>query len=172
MPCVLTQNYSLDCNDSFGGVKELWFIEKANVTIAATAGITTTITKAVGKKFWKYELIHQTADVTESKAGSRENGTNMVTQTIKFPINKMSVSLRNELELLFQNLLVAVAVDNNGTPWIYGVDFGMKATQADAKTGIKLGDRNGYEITLVGEEKVFALKVDNTSYAALATVGA
>jgi hypothetical protein len=80
--------------------------------------------------------------------------------------------LRNELELLFQNLLVAVAVDNNGTPWIYGVDFGLKATQADAKTGIKLGDRNGYEVTLVGEEKVFALKVDNTSYAALATVGA
>lgn len=171
MACALTQGYTLDCLDSSGGVKELYFIEKANATVSVTSGVTTTITKAIGKKFWKYELIHQSAEVTETKTGNRENGTNMVTQTIKFPINKLSVSLRNELELLFQNVLLCVAVDNNGTPWLYGNDFGLTATQADAKTGVKLGDRNGYEITLVGEEKVFAVKVDATSFAALTTVG-
>jgi len=138
MACALTQGYSLDCNDSSGGVKELYFIEKANATVAVTAGITTGITKATGKRFWKYQLIHQTAEVTESKVGSRENGTNMVTQTIKFPINKMSVSLRNELELAFQNLLYCIWVDNNGTPWLAGLEFGLILTQLDAKTGVKL----------------------------------
>lgn len=171
MACALTQGYSLDCNDSFGGIKELYFAAKADITVAVTAGITTTITKATGKKFWKYQLIHQSAEVTESKVGSREMGTNPVTQTIKFPINKMSVSLRNELELVFQNTLLCVAVDNNGTPWLYGNDFGLTATQLDAKTGVKLGDRNGYEVTLVGEEKVLAVKVDSTSFAALETAG-
>jgi len=172
MACALTQNYSLDCNDSFGGVKELYFAAKADITVAVTSGITTTITKAVGKKFWKYELIHQTAEVSETKTPSRENGTSMVAQSIKFPINKMSVSLRNELENFCQATLLCVVVDNNGTPWLYGNDFGLTTTEVAGKTGVKLGDRNGYEITLVGEEKVLAVKVDATSFAALGTVGA
>lgn len=171
MACALTQGYSLDCNDSFGGVKELYFASKADITVAVTAGITTAITKATGKKFWKYQLVHQTAEITEVKTPKREEGTSLVVQTIKFPINKMSVSLRNELEILCQAVLVVVAVDNNGIPWLYGNEFGLTITESAGKTGVKLGDRNGYEITLVGEDKVLAVKVDSTSFAALETAG-
>ena len=57
MSCALTSGYSLDCKDSSGGITEVYFIEKANVSSVATAsGVVTALTKAAGKRFWKYEL--------------------------------------------------------------------------------------------------------------------
>lgn len=50
MPCALTQGYSLDCRDSLGGITEVYFIEKANITITApTSGSISAITKVAGK---------------------------------------------------------------------------------------------------------------------------
>jgi len=172
MSCALTQGYTLDCSDSYGGVKELHFIEFDNVvSITESAGVVTAITKATGKAFKKYQLIHQTADTEETATVSRENGTVEIKQSVKFPINKLSVSLRNELMLLIQNRLVCVAVDNNGTGWILGREFGLNVATVGAKSGIKLGERNGYEIALDGSEKVLAWKVDSSTISALQAVG-
>jgi hypothetical protein len=55
MACALTQGYTLDCSDSYGGVKELHLIEFDNVSsFTESAGVVTAITKATGKAFKKY----------------------------------------------------------------------------------------------------------------------
>ena len=117
MPCALTQGYNLDCRSSYGGVKEVYVIEFENVTATTVSagGVVTAITKASTKTFKKYNLILQTGEVTEDMTGNRENGTLSIAQTVKFPINKMTTSVRNELVLLAQNRLIFVIVDNNGT---------------------------------------------------------
>lgn len=171
MACALTQGYTLDCADSYGGIKEIYLASVDDVTVAITAGVTTTVTKATGKRFYKYALTHQTSEVTESKTTNRETGGSSVAQTIKIIINKLSVSVRNELELVGKNRLYVVAVDNNGTGWLYGYNTGLIMTVADAKSGVKLADRNGYEITFAGDVKELAVKVDSTSLAALETAG-
>ena len=52
MPCALTQNYSLDCKDSLGGITEVYFIAAADVTSTTEAsGVITALVKASGKKF-------------------------------------------------------------------------------------------------------------------------
>ncbi len=68
MPCSLTSGYALDCKDSAGGITEVYFIEKGNVSsIAANAsGVVTGITKASGKRFWKYELPKETGNFTHN----------------------------------------------------------------------------------------------------------
>ena len=172
MSCALTQDYALDCNDSFGGVKEIYLMEFENATaITLTAGVVTTLTKATGKLFRKYALVAHTAEGSEDYATTRANGTSEVTQSLKFPINKMSVAVRNELLLIGKNRLLAVVVDENGTPWLYGKDYGLTLTKVGAKTGVALADRNGYELEFECKEKELAPKVDSTIFAALQTAG-
>lgn len=171
MSCALTQGYNLDCRNSVGGVKEVHIIEFENVTVSVTAGVTTTVTKATGKAFFKYSLIKQTGSSDETLAGNEENGTVFVTQSVKFPTNKMQPSVRNEISLLAQNRLVIVVVDQNGTGWLFGLHNGMLLKTLKTQTGVKMGDRNGYEFDFEGFEPELAVKVDSVSLAALQTAG-
>jgi hypothetical protein len=172
MSCNLTQGFNLDCQNGFGGAKEVYVMEFANATtITPTAGIITVLTKATGKKFWKYNLIAQTGEAEEAFTRNRENGTQMSKQTVKFPINKMTTSVRNELLLLAQNFLLIVVVDRNGTGWLYGYDNGMMLETTGAKTGRSLTDRNGYELVFTSDEKTLAYALDPAVLAALETVG-
>lgn len=173
MACALTQGYTRDCADSYGGVNVIYVMEFDNATtITASAGIVTGITKATGKVFRKYELVAHTAEGDEVNTRSREMGTNEVKQTLKFPINKMTVSVRNELMILREQRLLFVFVDENGLGWLYGKDYGLNMATASAKTGVKLADRNGYELVFEGEEKELAYNVNAATLLTLQTAGA
>ena len=75
MPCALTQGYTLDCKESIGGIKAVWFIPFADVTtITEASGVVTTITKSASKVFYKYQLVKQTSSLTENITASVENG--------------------------------------------------------------------------------------------------
>lgn len=170
MACVLTQGYNLDCRDSYGGVKEIYIAETSSVNaITASAGVITAIDKTGTKVFFKYNLVAHTAEADQELTPSRENGTTMVKQTIKFPINKMTVAVRNELLLLAQNRLNIVVVDNNGVGWLYGEGNGMMLAPTTTKTGKALGDRNGFELTFESDEKTLAQQVDAATLLTLTT---
>ncbi len=176
MACALTQGYTRSCEDSYGGVNTIYIMEYDNLaagksSIAVTAGVVTGITKATGKVFRKYELVAHTAESSDEMTHSREMGTSEVKQSVKFPINKMTTSVRNELMLLRQNRLLIVVVDENGSGWLYGYDYGLTMATASAKTGVKLADRNGYELAFESEEKELAYNVDNTTLGTLLTAG-
>jgi len=170
MACALTTGYNLDCRLNYGGVKEIYVIEFDNVTaVTETSGVVTGITKVSTKTFKKYNLIAHTAEGDEALTASREMGTLSNKQTIKFPINKMTTAVRNELFLLAQNRLMFVFVDENSTNWLYGRDYGLTLTTAAAKTGKVLADRNGYELVFEGDEKNLAYEVDDATLATLTT---
>lgn len=172
MACALTQAYNLDCRDSYGGIKEVYIMELANASsITAAAGVITAIAKVATKLFYDYQLVAHTAEGDENLTPSRENGTLSVTQSLKFPINKMTVAVRNELLLLAKNRLLIVIVDNNGTGWLYGKEYGMMLAPTSFKTGKVLGDRNGYELAFEGTEKEPAMQVDAATLLTLETAG-
>ena len=170
MPCVLTTGFNLDCRLSYGGIKDIYLIEFENVTtITETSGVISVITKVATKTFKKYNLIAHTAEGDEALTASREMGTLSNKQTIKFPINKMTTAVRNELFLLAQNRLIFVFTDENGTSWMYGRDYGLTLTTSANKTGKVLADRNGYELVFEGDEKNLAYEVNSTALATLLT---
>ena len=173
MACALTQGFVLDCRDYVGGVKAIHIIEFANVTsVAVTAGVTTSIVKATGKAFYKYNLIKQTAMAEEAVQVSEENGTVVVDQSIKFPMNKLQAAVRNEITLLAKNLLMMVVIDGQGNGWLYGQTNGMVLKSGSkAQTGTKMSDRNGYELEFEGHEPALAISVGSADLAALQTVG-
>lgn len=171
MSCALTQGLNLDCRDNFGGVKDTWTIEMDNATLTVTAGKITAIANATGKRWYKYKLVSHTGEADDAMTNSRENGTQSSKQSLKFPINKMTTAVRNEILLLAQNRLFWIVQDNNDKYWLFGKDFGLMLASASAKTGKALGDRNGYELVFEGDEKYFAYEVDSTLIAALETAG-
>lgn len=163
MPCALTQGYTFDCKDNIGGVKAVWFINANDVSsVTESSGVITTITKGAGKVFYKYQLVRNTSSFTQNIAGSVENGTVVYNQELAIVINKMQVSMRNEILLLAQNNLMAVVEDANGKYWLAGRYNGLDLTAGTAGTGTAQADRNGFTLTFTGGEKALAPEVQSS----------
>ena len=170
MACALTTGYTLDCRDSVGGVKSVYFIEIDNVSgFTSASGTISAINKANGGRFYKYNLVKGTAEAKEEYQDSVENGTNYVQQTLTMILNKMQAATRNEIALLAQNRLIAVIEDRNGKYWCYGKENGLDRTGGTAGTGKAMGDRNGYELTFTGMEGTTAMEVSSSIIAGLTT---
>lgn len=150
----------------------MYIIEFDNVsTIATASGVVTGITKATGKRFWKYNLEHNTSTSNNEYTGSRENGTFFVAQSVTAILNKMQASIRNEIKLIAQNRLIAVITDKNDDSWLFGKDNGLMLNAGNSTPGTAMGDRNGYTLTLSGEEKEEAISVNTATVATLETPG-
>jgi len=168
MSCALTQGYTFDCKDNIGGLKSVWFIGWNDVSsVTESSGTITAITKASGKVFYKYQLVRNTASLTENIAGSIENGTVVYNQELVIVINKMQVSMRNEILLLGKNNMMAVVEDQNGRYWLAGRYNGLDLLSGSAGTGLAQTDRNGYTLTFSGGEKELAPAVQASVIATL-----
>jgi len=172
MACALTQGYTLDCRDSLGGIVEVYFTEAANVTTSTEAsGVITALTKATGKRFWKYALVKDTSMFNQTITASVANGTVFYTQELQIILNKLQTNTRNEILLLAQNSLVAVVKDSNGIYWYLGKTRGIDLTAGSAATGTAQGDRSGFTLTFSGAEPAMAPSVNQSVYSALETPG-
>ncbi len=71
------------------------------------------------KKFFKYELVKGTSQLVENVNANVQNGTIFYAPELTIVLNKLQANTRNEILLLAQNTLVAVAKDNNGKYWYF-----------------------------------------------------
>jgi len=157
MACALTASFTLSCKDSIGGLKEVYFIEKENITDYTTSGDQiTVITKASGKVFRKYEQIRETSSFTQTYNDNIVNGTTYVTQELEIYLPKLTTAMRTEVASLAQNRLVAVVVDNNGKQWVLGKVNGLDRNGGTASTGTAMADRNGYVLKFIALEPTAA----------------
>ncbi len=109
--------------------------------------------------------------VVENIDASVENGTIFYQQELTIVLNKLQANTRNEILLLAKNLLVAVAKDNNGKYWYFGLTRGLDITAGSGQTGTAEGDRSGYTLTFTGKEPELAPEVNSTVAGQLQTAG-
>jgi len=172
MPCALTQGYTLDCRDSLGGITEVYFIASSDVaSITEASGVITSLTKSAGKRFYKYELTKGTSMFTETVASNVQNGTLFYTTELTIILNKLQANTRNEILLLAQNRLNAVAKDSNGKFWYLGKTRTLDLTGGSAATGTAEGDRSGYTLTFSGAEPALCPEVNSSVASTLTTAG-
>lgn len=94
--CNLTQHIMLDCRDSAGGTKEVYFIEFDNVeSVTETSGIVSAIVVADGKQFRRYQVPRETSFWTQTFNGNVQNGTIFYQQELTIVANKMQANTRN-----------------------------------------------------------------------------
>jgi hypothetical protein len=176
MACALTQGYTLDCREGIGGIKEVYIIELGNLaSVTEVSGVVTALTKASGKRFWKYSLVRETSNSSEALNGSEQNGTFFVTQTVNLILNKRQASVRNEIMLLAKNNVVMIVVENQlnssgeNRAWMYGKTQGLMLNTGTADSGTAWADRNGYTLPFVGNEPELAPEVAYSLLASLET---
>lgn len=177
MSCALTSGYSLGCREGIGGLKEVYIIETDNVSaVTETSGVVTAITKATGKRFWKYQLPRETSNATETITGSEQNGTIFYAQQVQLILNKLSAAVRNEIMLLAKNRITIVAVLNaaagqNPKSFMYGRVNGLLLNAGTGDTGTAWADRNGYTLPFTGNETELAPEVQYSVLSTLETPG-
>lgn len=172
--CNIVSGIERDCIDSAGGIKELYITEFENVpqtAITVTSGTVTAMTQTSGKKFWVYKLENEVSELTEGETLSVENGSVFYEQTLSFSLHKMEAKKRNNLRLLAKNRLMVIVLDSNGKYWVVGRTRGAhKVGTNEAKTGLAMGDMNGYTISITGKEPDSMEEVDSTLISALTSV--
>lgn len=153
----LTAGFTLDCNDSNGGIDKIFIANGPVQSIAHTAGVVTEIivnSVALGPSdFFEFEVPRQTSSFTETVNASQENGTVFYDQALTMVFNKMEAAKRNQILLMAEaTSMVVVFKDNNGKYFSVGLEKGAYTTAGSSVSGTAYGDRNGYEITISGTE--------------------
>lgn len=172
MACAITAGYTIDCRDAVGGIDAIYFAEFSNMTVLDASGTVTGITKASGKRFYKFEVpTKSTATASSNPVGSTENGTLFFEQMLDFPVNKRDATTRNIITTLAKNKVLAVTKDKDGTYRMYGKGYGLFLGASTGTTGAAPGDANGYVLKFEGSEKEDFFVVTDAIGAALETAG-
>tara|TARA_R110000764_G_scaffold4981_3_gene20220 strand:+ start:2571 stop:3086 length:516 start_codon:yes stop_codon:yes gene_type:complete len=167
MACNITSGFTLDCNDSNGGIEKIFIANGPVESIAETAGTISAITVAgsalTPSDFFEFEVPRQTSSFTETINVSNENGTVFYDQALTMILNKMDAAKRDQILLLSQNNeMVVVFKDNNLKYFSVGIQRGAYMTAGTSVSGVAYGDRNGYELTFSGMEEQPAFEVTST----------
>lgn len=153
MSCLLTEWFDLDCNDSIGGVDEIYVLENSSITaVTEVSGVVTSITTSGSKKFNRYRIKDEVGSLQSPVNHNQQNGSTFFEHTLIFNISKLTTTKRNELNILAKANTTVIVKDNNGVYWMAGKTKGMYPSAGDFGTGTAKGDLNGVSMTLIARE--------------------
>ena len=163
----LTAGFTLDCNDSNGGIDKIFIANGPVESITETAGLVTAITVGgsalAPADFFEFEVPRQTSSFAETVAVSQENGTVTYDQALTMVFNKMDAAKRNQILLMAEaTSMVVVFKDANGKYFSVGLERGAYMSAGSATSGTAYADRNGYEITISGMEASPSYEITGT----------
>jgi hypothetical protein len=168
MACSLTQGHTPKTCKSSGGTKSFLIAEFDAITaITKTAGVISAITKASGKKFWKYKQKAEVAMWKQTGTGDPKVGT--IAYDVEANIEMVGLDQvgQTELGLLMANTVVMIAEDNDGSYWFLGEDFGMDLATDGLESGTAIGDFRGNKLAFKGRAFTRVASVDPTIITAL-----
>lgn len=152
MPTALTRGRALQTKDTVGGLKNVYFVDFGDLG-TATFGSSDEITAFDGTfSAYKYEL-KGNSSFEQTVTSSRETGATHFEQTLSLVLPKMSKEDTKELKLIIIDRKQVVVETNNGDFFVMGLERGADVTTATLSAGAAMGDFNGYNLTLVAEEK-------------------
>ena len=170
MSCEVANGRLEVCKDAVGGIDAIYFINygdyayptdvtESNDVISAVAGVS---------NLYKYEL-KGTNSFDQVYNSSRENGTTFAEQTLTVTLKKQDATTHKNVKLMAYGRPHIVVKNRNNQFFLAGLEHGMEITTANVSNGTAMGDLNGYTLTFVGTEKVYANIIDVETEAELAT---
>lgn len=156
---AITAGLTIPCEARSGGLKELYFANKADVTsFTLSAEKYIAVVMVAGKIFYKFEFEQLTAERREN--GSRANGSTKVEHEIEFLLPKLTSTNRNAIQALLDACcgLICIAVDANNLKWVVGYSetftttMPLKTSSDATKSGKNFTDLNGSVIILKSED--------------------
>ena len=171
MSCDLANGRLEVCKDAVGGIDAVYFINygdyayPTDVTYVSTTDTISAVANVTS--LYKYEL-KGTNSFEQVYNSSRENGTTFAEQTLTMTLKKQDATTHKSVKLLAYGRPHIVIKNRNNQFFLAGLEHGMELTTANASNGTAMGDLNGYTLTFVGQEKIYANLIDCTAEAELA----
>ena len=168
MACTfITNGRPLDCKDSVGGLKAVYFVqfdETSDVGFVKGGSDTCTAITTAGTAY-KYEL-KGNSNLEQTINSSRENGTTFYEQVLNLTLPKISQTTSVAIKLLSASNPQVIVEDYNNDLYLIGKENGTDVTGGTIVTGSAMGDMSGYTLTLTGMEQAPAYLVSPTTQTA------
>lgn len=170
MSCDIANGRLEVCKDAVGGIDAVYFVNFGDYTGITYDGTNTDVIDSVAgvSSLYKYEL-KGTNSFEQVLNSSRENGTSFVEQTLTMTLKKQDATTHKNVKLLAYGRPYIVVKNRNNQFFFAGLEHGMEVTTANVSNGTAMGDLNGYTLTFVGTEKLYANLIDVSTETALAT---
>lgn len=147
----LTRSRSLECTDSVGGIKAVYFADFGDITIAYDATNTDVVDDLGAVTVFKYELKGSNT-FEQNITSSRENGNVFFEQILNITLPKLTVADHKELRLMAYGRPHIVVHDYNGNAFLMGALNGADLTGGTIVTGTAMGDMSGYTLSFTAME--------------------
>lgn len=177
MSCNLSLGRLEPCKDKVGGLKAVYFVNYAPLSLtydATDTDVVDDIHAADGTSdvtAFKYDL-KGTNSFEQNVNASRENGTVFYEQVLNLQLKGLSKASHKELKLMAYGRPHVLVEDNNGKFFLMGASHGADVTGGTIVTGAAMGDLYGYTLTLTAQEAVPANFVDVADLSTIMTVTA
>lgn len=171
--CVSTtyilEGIDLGCGAGMGGVKTLYLINEADVTITidreGTGGNppkVESITLGGTNKFKEFKFRKGTASMTSTYNTDDTGSFSSFTTELALQFSQMESQKRMQIMAMCYNSLKGVVVDSNDRYWLLGADYPINASAATGVTGVGNQEFNGYTVTLKDESTELPYEIDKT----------
>ena len=156
--CDITSGFTLGCRDNTGGDKNIYILSGSISTLTGAENGLITDIDGYGT-LYKFELVKETADHTETITVSEENGTVFYETALNAAFHKMQSATRNQVKVLAKNPNLKIIIEtNNGSEdgvgkfFLMGQENGASLTAGTGASGKAFGDMNGYSLTFTAKE--------------------
>ena len=156
MACTtfITDGRALNCKDSVGGLKAVYFAafdEATNIGWVKDATLDTITNITTAGTVFKYDL-KGNSTFEQTINSSRENGTVFYEQALNLTLPKLSAVDNKAVKLLSTSNPQIIVEDYNGNLFLVGRQHGADVTGGTIVTGGAMGDMSGYTLTFSGME--------------------
>tara|TARA_R100001163_G_scaffold22361_1_gene18930 strand:- start:821 stop:1435 length:615 start_codon:yes stop_codon:yes gene_type:complete len=186
MACSLTAGRGIDCRDSIGGIKAVFFTNNYCDNILAAAEVTGdsyTITDAdfvdwtiagvptsSKVRVLRYLLVTDLSSMTVAVSADKATGSVMYNQTLSIVLQKTTPADLFQVGLLGKNRPQIFVQDSNDNVFLMGIENGCYLTGGDTlSTGAARTDLNGLTLEFTAMEKDPLYTITKT--AGVATAG-
>lgn len=172
MICKSLIGVARDCGDNnLGSIKTALVGSKSDIlskvvtenTNPDSDGTVTAITRVVGSKFEKIELVKDTSMMSQELNVDLVGDTHSYTQVVELGFRRIDLRKRNAVEALVHGRrdLVIIVEDNNDEWWLIGADQGARVSANPLTTNNTRAAGQSMPLTLTSEnERHQLLKVD------------
>ena len=152
MACNLTAAIGLNCKDTVGGIKAIYF---SDFQVAGYGGMTFDAGALDGidvtQACFRYDVQPNTASLTTTVT-NEPAGSASYDSALEITLNILKQTTSEELQLLIQTRVFAYILDANDNVYCIGLQNGCTVTAGTFVTGAARADMQGYTLTVTAGE--------------------
>ena len=170
--CDIAIGANLDdnCTNGQGGVEEFYPFNFVKDAFTVVDGVATSMNVGLTVAY-KYVNGSDNNTFTDLLLADKKTGNSVATQTLVYQLNKVKGTTNIELTKLAQGKMSGILKDNAGVYHWVGHENGFNVSvQVEAITGGAKTDVNGYNVTLISENKTLSPTLDSATVTAFLAI--